>query len=174
MLIVPISTSRSMTFSPLVDPRNTRLLVSQARLDGPRTHLCFGPCCRGKWLPKPLSLTRQEPDKTTHFTICRWFSFRRQTTTILFRNARSRKNKSVQSISVWETLPEWSIEWPTKTTLRVLQPLLAFLSILRFDWTISCLGIVVLQLCPDYTTLSYHFRKSLRTFFDMNHFAVSG
>ena len=48
-------------------------------------------------------------------------------------------------------------ERPTKTTLRILQPLLAFLSILRFDWTISCLGIVVLQLCPDFTTLSYHF-----------------
>ena len=47
--------------------------------------------------------------------------------------------------------PEWPIEWPTKTTVRVLQPLLAFKSILRFDWTIRRLRIVVLQLCPDFT-----------------------
>ena len=50
--------------------------------------------------------------------------------------------------------PEWPNEWPTKTTVRVLQPLLAFLSILRFDWTIRRLGIVVLQLCPTFTRLS--------------------
>ena len=32
------------------------------------------------------------------------FHFPRQTTILLFRNARSRKNKSVLSISVWETM----------------------------------------------------------------------
>ena len=40
-----------------------------------------------------------------------------------------------------------------------VQPLLAFLSLLRFDWTIRRLGIVVLHLCPDFTTLSYNLNE---------------
>ena len=73
--IVPILTTGVMTFGPVIDPRNTRLLVSQTRLDRPRTRFCFGSCCRGKWLRKPISSTRQKPDKTTHLTNRRWFSF---------------------------------------------------------------------------------------------------
>ena len=45
--IVPISITGVMPFWPLANPRNTRLLVSQARLDRPRTRFCFGSCYPG-------------------------------------------------------------------------------------------------------------------------------
>ena len=54
-------------------------------------------------------------------------------------------------------------EKPTETTLRVLQPLLAFWSVLRFDWPIRRLGIVVLQLYQDFTTLSNYFKRVTKT-----------
>ena len=89
---------------PLVDPWNTRLLVSQARLDGPRTHFCFRLCCRGNGFWNHFLQPDKQAYKTTHFTIPTWFSFFRVNNHFSFRKARNRKNKSVQLFLVWDTM----------------------------------------------------------------------
>ena len=60
-------------FLTLVDPRNTRLLVSQDRLDGPRTVFSFRSCCRPNDFGNHLLQPDKEPDKTTQLTIPSWF-----------------------------------------------------------------------------------------------------
>ena len=102
--IAPISITESMCFRPLVIPRNTRLLDSQARFDRPRTRFCFGPCCRGNDYGNHSLQPDKEPDRTTHFTIPTWFSFFRVNNHFSFRKARNRKNKSVQLFLVWDTM----------------------------------------------------------------------
>ena len=85
-------------------PRNTRLVVSQTRLDGPRTHFCFGSCCRVSGFRNYFRQPDKQPDKTTHFTIPTWFSFFRVNNHFAFRKARRRKQLRGRFIG-WPPVP---------------------------------------------------------------------